>query len=129
MVSQTEAISTQVTNQDTVECDITLSLVAPNFTLQPTDNQRLIQLAPTQSSTVTWRVTPTTVGLFTLAFTAGNASAADRHQRHEWQWVHPAPAPDVRLPGDLLWLPADDRVSRLLADVVKPEEYTPEYRT
>jgi hypothetical protein len=74
MVSQTEAISTQVTNQDTVECDITLSLVAPNFTLQPKDNQRLIALAPTHSSTLTWRVTPTTVGLFTLAFTAGNAS-------------------------------------------------------
>jgi uncharacterized iron-regulated membrane protein len=74
MVSQTEAISTQVTNQDTVMCDITLSLVAPTFTLQPKDNQRLIQLAPTASSTVTWRVTPTTVGLATLAFTAGNAS-------------------------------------------------------
>jgi hypothetical protein len=75
MVSQTEAISTQVTNQDAVECDITLSLVAPNFTLQPRDNQRLIQLAPTQSSTLTWRVTPTAVGLATLAFTAGNAAA------------------------------------------------------
>jgi len=74
MVSETEAISTQVTNQDTVACDITLSLVAPTFTLQPKDNQRLIQLAPTASSTVTWRVTPTTVGLATLAFTAGNAS-------------------------------------------------------
>ncbi len=74
MVSQTEAISTQVTNEDTVECDITLSLVAPNFTLQPKDNQRLIALAPTHSSTVTWKVTPTTIGLATLAFTAGNAS-------------------------------------------------------
>jgi hypothetical protein len=72
--SQTEAISTQVTNQDTIECDIILSLVAPNFKLQPTDNQRLVTLAPTQSSTLTWRVTPTTAGLFTLAFTAGNAS-------------------------------------------------------
>jgi hypothetical protein len=71
---QTEAISTQVTNQDTVECDITLSLVAPNFTLQPADNQRLIALAPTTSSMLTWRVTPTAVGLFTLAVTAGNAS-------------------------------------------------------
>jgi hypothetical protein len=74
IASQTEAISTQVTNQDTVVCDITLSLVAPTFTLQPKDNQRLIQLAPTASSTVTWRVTPTAIGLFTLAFTAGNAS-------------------------------------------------------
>jgi len=75
MVSQTEVINTQITNQDTVECDITLSLVAPTFTLQPKDNQRLIQLAPTASSTVTWSVTPTTVGLATLAFTAGNAAA------------------------------------------------------
>ena len=74
MVRETDAISTQVTNQDTVMCDITLSLVAPTFTLQPRDNQRLIQLAPTASATVTWRVTPTTVGLATLAFTAGNAS-------------------------------------------------------
>jgi hypothetical protein len=72
--SQTETISTKVTNQDIVECDITLSLVAPNFTLQPADNQRLIALAPAQSSTLTWRVTPTAAGLFTLAFTAGNAS-------------------------------------------------------
>jgi hypothetical protein len=48
--------------------------VAPNFTLQPADNQRLIQLAPTQSSTLTWNVLPTAVGLFTLAFTAGNAA-------------------------------------------------------
>jgi hypothetical protein len=73
-VSQTEAIRTQVTNQDTIECDIIVSLVAPNFTLQPADNQRLLQLKPTQSSTVAWNVTPTTAGLFTLAFTAGNAS-------------------------------------------------------
>jgi hypothetical protein len=72
--SQTEGIHIQVTNQDTVECDIILSLVAPNFTLQPADNQRLIQLAPTQSSTLTGNVTPTAVGLFTLAFTAGNAA-------------------------------------------------------
>ena len=74
MVRETEAISTQVTNQDTVLCDITLSLVAPTFTLQPKDNQRLIQLAPTASATVTWQVTPRAVGLATLAFTAGNAS-------------------------------------------------------
>ena len=74
MVSQTEAISTQVTNEDTVECDITLSLVAPTFALQPKDNQRLIALAPTHSTTLTWKVTPTTVGLATLSFTAGNAS-------------------------------------------------------
>ena len=74
MVSHTEAISTQVTNEDTVECDITLSLVAPTFTLQPKDNQRLIALAPTRSTTLTWNVTPTAVGLATLAFTAGNAS-------------------------------------------------------
>ena len=73
-VSQTEAVHTQVTNQDTVECDITLSLVAPNFTLQPAGNQRLVQLEPTESSTVTWSVTPTSVGHFTLAVTAGNAS-------------------------------------------------------
>jgi uncharacterized iron-regulated membrane protein len=72
--SQTEAISIQVTNQDTVECDITLSLVALNFKLQPADNQRLIALTPTASSTLTWRVAPTAVGLFTLAVTAGNAS-------------------------------------------------------
>jgi hypothetical protein len=49
--------------------------VAPNFTLQPADNQRLVQLQPTESITVAWDVTPATVGLFTLAFTAGNASA------------------------------------------------------
>ena len=73
-VSQTEAIHTQVTNQDTVECDITLSLVAPNFKLQPADNQRLLQLQPTQSGTVTWNVTPMSEGHFTLAVTAGNAS-------------------------------------------------------
>jgi hypothetical protein len=73
-VSQTEAIRTQVTNQDTIECDIIVSLVAPNFTLQPADNQRLLQLQPTQSGTVTWTVTPTSVGHFTLAVTAGDAS-------------------------------------------------------
>jgi len=73
-VSQSETIRTQVTNQDNVECDITLSLVAATFKLQPADNQRLVQLEPTQSSTLTWSVTPTAVGLFTLAFTAGNAS-------------------------------------------------------
>lgn len=73
-VGEAEAIRAQITNQDTVECDITLSLVAPSFRLRPADNQRLIQLEPTQSNTLTWSVTPTTVGLFTLAFTAGNAS-------------------------------------------------------
>jgi hypothetical protein len=73
--SQAEAISIQVTNQDMVECDVTLSLVAPNFTLQPTDNQRLIVLALSESSTLAWSLTPTSVGLATLAFTAGNAAA------------------------------------------------------
>ena len=74
MVSQTEAISTQVTNQDTVECDITLSLVAPTFTLQPKDNQRLIAAGADGIQHRDLAVTPTTVGLATLAFTAGNAS-------------------------------------------------------
>jgi hypothetical protein len=73
-MSQAEDIHVQVSNQDTVECDIILSLVAPTFRLKPADNQRLISLQPTQSSTLTWSVTPTAVGLFTLAFTAGNAS-------------------------------------------------------
>jgi hypothetical protein len=73
-VVETEAIRIQVSNQDSVECDITLSLVAPNFKLKPADNQRLVQLEPTQSNSLTWDVTPTTVGLFTLALTAGNAS-------------------------------------------------------
>ena len=73
-VSQAEAIHIQVTNQDSVECDTTLSLVAATFRLKPGDNQRLVQLDPTQSSTLTWKVTPTRVGLFTLAFSAGNAS-------------------------------------------------------
>jgi hypothetical protein len=72
--SETEALSIRVTNQDTVQCDITVSLVAPKFTLQPTDNQQLISLAPTASSSLTWTVKPTAVGLYTLAFTAGNAS-------------------------------------------------------
>ena len=101
MVRETEAISTQVTNQDTVMCDITLSLVAPTFTLQPRDNQRLIQLAPTASVTRDLSGTPTAVGLPTLAFTAGNANKlADRPQRHEWQWVRPLSVPDLRLSGD-----------------------------
>jgi hypothetical protein len=73
-VSQTETIRTQVTNQDTIECDMTLSLVAPDFRLQPADNQRLLQLEPTESGTVTWNVTPMSVGHFTLAITAGNAA-------------------------------------------------------
>lgn len=72
--SQTEAITLQVTNLDTVECDITVSLVAPSFTLQPKDNQQLLALASTASRTLVWRVTPTSLGLFTLAFTAGNAN-------------------------------------------------------
>ncbi|HLZ24157.1 MAG TPA: hypothetical protein VKQ30_18745, partial [Ktedonobacterales bacterium] len=33
-----------------------------------------ISLAPTTSRSLTWTVTPTAVGLYTLAFTAGNAS-------------------------------------------------------
>jgi hypothetical protein len=73
-VQGAESIHVQVTNQDSVECDITLSLVAPSFHLRPADDQRLVQLEPTQSSILTWSVSPTTVGLFILAFTAGNAS-------------------------------------------------------
>ena len=72
--SQTEAITLQVTNLDTVECDITVSLVAPSFILQPKDNQQLLALASSASHTLVWRVTPTSLGLFTLAFTAGNAN-------------------------------------------------------
>ena len=72
--SQTEAITLQVTNLDTVECDITVSLVAPRFTLQPKDNQQLLALASSSSRALVWRVTPTALGLFTLAFTAGAAN-------------------------------------------------------
>lgn len=72
--SETEALRIRVTNDDTVQCDITVSLVAPKFTLQPTDNQQLISLTPTASNSLTWTVTPTAVGLYTLAFSAGNAS-------------------------------------------------------
>jgi len=72
--AQTEAITVHVTNLDTVECDITVSLVAPSFTLQPKDNQQLLALASAASRTLVWRVTPTSLGLFTLAFTAGNAN-------------------------------------------------------
>ncbi|MEO7001789.1 MAG: hypothetical protein ABI068_08195 [Ktedonobacterales bacterium] len=74
LTSETEAITVQVTNLDTVECDITVSLVAPNFTLQPKDNQQLVALATTQSRALVWRVTPTAPGLFTLAFTAGTVN-------------------------------------------------------
>ncbi|HLY32230.1 MAG TPA: hypothetical protein VKQ36_14460 [Ktedonobacterales bacterium] len=72
--TETEAITIQVTNFDKVECDITISLVAPNFTLRPADNQQMLALAPTTSGTLVWRVTPTATGLFTLAVTAGNAN-------------------------------------------------------
>ncbi len=74
LTSQTEEITLQVTNLDAVECDITVSLVAPSFTLQPKDNQQLLALASAASRTLVWRVTPTSLGLFTLAFTAGNAN-------------------------------------------------------
>ena len=47
---EAETLTIRVTNTDTVECDITLSLVAPAFRLQPADNQRLVQLEPTASA-------------------------------------------------------------------------------
>jgi hypothetical protein len=72
--SEPETITIQVTNTDTVECDITLSLVAPAFTLQPADNQRLVQLAPTTSADLHWSVRPTRTGTATLAVTSGNTS-------------------------------------------------------
>jgi hypothetical protein len=71
---EAETITIRVTNQDRAECDITLSLVAPAFTLQPADNQRLVQLTPTASEELTWSVRPTTTGTATLAVTTGNTS-------------------------------------------------------
>jgi hypothetical protein len=71
---EAETITIRVTNTDTVECDITLSLVAPAFTLQPADNHRLVQLTPTSSAELTWSVRPTTTGTATLAVTTGNTS-------------------------------------------------------
>jgi heme exporter protein D len=71
---EAETITIRVTNTDRVECDLTLSLVAPAFTLQPADNQRLIQLTATASEELTWSVRPTTTGTATLAVTTGNAS-------------------------------------------------------
>jgi hypothetical protein len=71
---ETETITIQVTNADTVECDITLSLVAPAFTLQPADNQRLVQLTPTTSAELRWTLRPIATGTSTLAVTTGNTS-------------------------------------------------------
>jgi heme exporter protein D len=71
---EAETLTIRVTNTDTVECDITLSLVAPAFRLQPADNQRLVQLEPTASAEARWNLTPTTTGTSTLAVTTGNTS-------------------------------------------------------
>jgi len=71
---EAETITIRVTNTDIVECDITLSLVAPTFTLQPADNQRLVQLTSTESTELQWRVRPTRTGTATLAVTTGNTS-------------------------------------------------------
>ena len=71
---ETETITIRVTNADTVECDITLSLVAPAFTLQPADNQQLVQLTPTTSTELQWSLRPTATGTSTLAVTTGNTS-------------------------------------------------------
>jgi len=71
---EAETVTIRVTNTDTVECDLTVSLVAPAFRLQPADNQRLVQLTPTASEELRWSVRPTTTGTATLAVTTGNAS-------------------------------------------------------
>jgi hypothetical protein len=71
---ETETIAVHVTNTDTAECDLTLSLVAPAFTLQPTDNQQLVRLTPTTSADVHWTVRAMTTGTATIAVTSGNAS-------------------------------------------------------
>jgi hypothetical protein len=72
--SEAETITIRVTNTDTVECDITVSLVAPAFTLQPADNQQLVRLTPTTSANLRWTVRPKGTGTTTLAVTTGNAS-------------------------------------------------------
>jgi hypothetical protein len=72
--SEAETITIRVTNTDAVECDLTLSLVAPAFTLQPADNQQLVQLSPTASAELHWSVRPKGTGTATLAVTTGNAS-------------------------------------------------------
>jgi hypothetical protein len=71
---EAETITIRVTNTDTVECDITLSLVAPAFMLQPADNQRLVQLTPTASVELRWTMRPTATGTSTLVVTTGNTS-------------------------------------------------------
>jgi hypothetical protein len=71
---EAETITIRVTNTDRVECDITLSLVAPAFTLQPADNQQLVQLTPTESMELRWSLRPTATGTATLAVTTGNTS-------------------------------------------------------
>jgi hypothetical protein len=71
---EAETATIRVTNTDTAECDITVSLVAPAFALQPTDNQRLVQLAPGASAELRWGVRATTGGTETLAVTTGNTS-------------------------------------------------------
>jgi hypothetical protein len=72
--SETETLTIHVTNTDTVECDITLSLVAPAFTLQPADNHQLVRLQPTASAELHWNVRPRRTGIATLAVTTGNTS-------------------------------------------------------
>lgn len=72
--AQTEEVTLSVSNTDIVHCDITVTLDAPKFHLQPNSAQQIVALAPTSSGTVSWKVTPTANGTSTLTFTAGNAS-------------------------------------------------------
>jgi hypothetical protein len=72
--SESESLTVHITNTDTVECDLTLSLVAPAFTLQPPDNQQLVRLSPTASADVRWTIKPKGTGTATIAVTTGNAS-------------------------------------------------------
>ena len=71
---ETETITVHVTNTDTGECDLTLSLVAPAFTLSPTDNQQLVRLSSTNSADVHWTARAKATGVATIAVTSGNAS-------------------------------------------------------
>jgi hypothetical protein len=71
---EAEQITIQVTNVDTIECDITVGLVAPDFALQPADNQQLVRLVPAASASIRWTVRAKDTGTATLAVATGNAS-------------------------------------------------------
>jgi hypothetical protein len=72
--SDSEIVTIEASNLETVVCTARVHLYAVQFNAVPDERVEEITLQPGESTTVTWIVTPQVIGAYTIAASAGNGN-------------------------------------------------------